>query len=200
MAAKSKARTVFAGKFFCVRRKGRWDYVERINLSGVVSILPLTADGKIILTEQFRIPLGKRVVALPAGLAGDEGKEKLIDAAKRELLEETGHVAKRWKFLTEGPSSSGLSDEVISIFIAEDAMRQAAVDPDTGEKIEVHEIPLRNLPAWLARKKKAGRLIDYKIFAALYLAESMRGRVARATKTRPTAQTRGRPTVTKRSK
>jgi ADP-ribose pyrophosphatase len=170
MPGKGQARTVFTGKFFRVRRRGPWDYVERINLSGVVAILALTSDGKIILTEQFRVPFGKRVVALPAGLAGDEGKERLIEAAKRELLEETGHVAKRWKLLTEGPSSSGLSDEVISIFLASDATRQVAIDPDKGEKIEVHQIALRSLSAWLARKKKAGRLIDYKIFAALYLA------------------------------
>jgi ADP-ribose pyrophosphatase len=99
MPAKNRARVVFKGKFFCVRRKGKWDYVERISLSGVVAILALTSDEKIILTEQFRVPFGKRVVALPAGLAGDEGKEQLIDAAKRELLEETGHAAKRRKGL-----------------------------------------------------------------------------------------------------
>jgi ADP-ribose pyrophosphatase len=169
MPEKNRGRVVFKGKFFCVRQKGRWDYVERINLSGVVSILALTSDEKIILTEQFRIPLGKRVVALPAGLAGDEGKEKLIHAAKRELLEETGYVSKSWKLLTEGPSSSGLSDEVISIFLAAGSTRKAEVDSETGEKIEVHEVALRDLHSWLARKKKAGRLIDYKIFAALYL-------------------------------
>jgi ADP-ribose pyrophosphatase len=200
MPAKNRARVVFKGKFFCVRRKGKWDYVERISLSGVVAILALTSDEKIILTEQFRVPFGKRVVALPAGLAGDEGKEQLIDAAKRELLEETGHAAKRWELLTEGPSSSGLSDEITSIFVAVDVRRKAAIDPDAGEKIEVHEIPLRHLSAWLERKRKAGRLIDYKIFAALYLAGSMPRRVARAPKTTPTAQAKGRTTVKKRSR
>jgi hypothetical protein len=72
---KKPARTVYQGKYFRVRMAGKRDYVERINLSGVVTILALTADGKIILTEQWREPVGKRVVALAAGLAGDEKRE-----------------------------------------------------------------------------------------------------------------------------
>jgi ADP-ribose pyrophosphatase len=113
------------------------------------------------------------------------------------LSEETGYEAKRWELLTAGPSSSGLSNEIITFYLAADAVPKEGAELDLGEKIEVHEVSLRNLPAWLAKKKRAGRLIDYKIFAALYLAgvAPVRGRVVRATRMKAKTQTRGSRTV-----
>jgi ADP-ribose pyrophosphatase len=163
-------RTVYEGKYLRVKNARNWEYVERRNVSGVVVILPLTSDGKIILVEQFRPAVAQNVVGLPAGLAGDQGKEELEEAARRELLEETGYKSDRWKLLTDGPSSPGLTNEFITFFLAADATQHAEIDPGADEQIEVHEVALRDLTAWLARKKQSGVLIDYKIFTALYLA------------------------------
>jgi ADP-ribose pyrophosphatase len=170
---KPAPRTVYRGKFLRVLKTRNWEYVSRLKATGVVVILPLTPDRKIILVEQFRIPVGRNVIELPAGLAGDQksfATEKLLAAAKRELREETGYAAPHWKLLTDGPSSAGITGEFLTFFLAQDAVRAEKAAPSSDEQIEVHEILLSRLPAWLRRKKKAGCLIDYKIFAALYLA------------------------------
>ncbi len=164
------ADTVYEGKFLRMKKAQKWEYVERVKASGVVVILPLTRDGKIILIEQFRVAVGRKVVGLPAGLAGDEGTEELLTAAQRELREETGYVGESWKLLTEGPSSPGLTNEMITFFLADEVTQQAEADPDGDEQIEVHAVPLCDLSRWLKEKESAGCLIDYKIFAALYLA------------------------------
>ena len=166
-------RTVFTGKFLELREKASWEYVVRPGVNGVVAILPVTPDRKIILIEQFRVPVDCRVIELPAGLAGDrqgEEHEDLLVAAQRELREETGFTSPRWHFLVSGPSSSGLTDEMIAFYLAGDAIRSSPPEPDLNEKIEVHEIPLANLIPWLEEKQKTGRLVSYKIFAALHLA------------------------------
>ena len=75
-------------------RRGGWEYVERPNVTGIVVIVPVTRDGELVLIEQYRVPVDRPVIELPAGLAGDvpgtEG-ERLEAAARRELLEETGY-------------------------------------------------------------------------------------------------------------
>ena len=173
MAEPTAPRTVYAGKFLRVQERDSWEYVERPGVNAVVAILPITADGKIILIEQFRVPVDRRVVELPAGLAGDrKGKEHedLLAAAQRELREETGYTAPRWQRLTAGPSSSGLANEIITFYLAADAAHTSAPEPDLDEKIEVHAITLADLSGWLDEKQKSGCLVSYKIFAGLYLA------------------------------
>ena len=67
-----------------------WESVERVNCSGIVGMVPLTDDGDVILIKQFRPPVNGYVIELPAGLC-DIG-ETLEDAARRELIEETGYA------------------------------------------------------------------------------------------------------------
>ena len=86
------------GKYLRLLVKGTWEYTERVGVSGIVGIVPVTDAGELVMVEQFRMPLGRRVVELPAGLAGDiEGQrdEALESAAARELEEETGYRAGR---------------------------------------------------------------------------------------------------------
>src|SRR5215213_8200947 len=81
----------------CIDRDG-WFFVERPNAHAVVTVVPLTSNGMIILVEQFRPPVGRNVIELPAGLVGDEpgrADEALEAAARRELIEETGYDAHR---------------------------------------------------------------------------------------------------------
>ncbi len=113
---------VHAGKFLSYRRTDRgWEYVTRSNAKGCVAILAVTDDRRVILTEQYRPPVGRQVIELPAGLSGDiplQEDEPLLVAAKRELKEETGYEAKNWTVLFEGTSSAGMTDEMVERVIA----------------------------------------------------------------------------------
>ncbi|MBI2949729.1 MAG: NUDIX hydrolase [Verrucomicrobia bacterium] len=165
--------TLFEGKHLRLVRSGRWEYLERTKASGAVMILAVTAEDKLILIEQFRLPLGKPVIELPAGLAGDiigQETEAIATAAQRELVEETGYEARAFVHLVTGPPSAGLSSEVVALFRALDVRRVAAGGGDEHEDIEVHEIPLADVHDWLARKTKEGALIDPKVYAGLYFA------------------------------
>jgi ADP-ribose pyrophosphatase len=162
---------LFEGRFLRVKKKDRWEYVERCKTSGVVAILAITEDRKLILVEQFRVPVDKCVIEIPAGLAGDtEGgeNESLAEAAKRELLEETGYEAQRMEYLTAGPPSAGLSTEVVTFFRAQGLKKVSEGGGDGSENILIHAVPLTELETWIETKRKEGRLVDYKVYAALY--------------------------------
>ena len=162
---------LFEGRFLQVRKIGKWEYVERHKASGIVAVLAITEAREIILVEQYRIPVGKRVIEIPAGLAGDitgEENEALAEAAKRELLEETGYTAERMEFLTEGPPSAGLSTEVVTFFRAHGLTKVSAGGGDGSEDIVVHLVPLAQLDTWIAAKRAEGCLVDYKVYATLY--------------------------------
>ena len=99
------------GDFLRLIREGQWEYIERNNCRGIVIILAMTDDEKVILVEQYRQPVHKKVIEFPAGLICDDPKHKnesMRTAAKRELLEETGYKAGRIVKLLTGPVSSGL--------------------------------------------------------------------------------------------
>lgn len=165
------ADTLFEGKFLRVKKNGHWEYVERCKASGGVAVLAVTENQELVLVEQFRIPLYQRVIEIPAGLAGDmEGgeEEDQAEAAKRELLEETGFEASHMEFLTQGPSSAGLATEVVSFFRARGLNRVAEGGGDTSEEIQVHLVPLQELHSWIAAKLAEGCMVDFKVYAALY--------------------------------
>jgi len=121
-----------------------------------------------------------RVVELPAGLAGDSPEfqgEDLAEAARRELLEETGYEARRMTFLVDGPPSAGMTTEIFSLYLAEDLVKTGAGGGDHTEDLTVHEIPLADVPAWLADQRRRGVLLDLRIYAALYFLEHASDRV-----------------------
>jgi len=89
------------------------------------------------------------------------------------LLEETGYEARCWQFLCEGPPSPGLSDEIVSFFMATGLKK---IGPGGGvhdEQITVHEVPLREVRDWLQAQVALGKLIDPKIYAGVYFAERL---------------------------
>jgi ADP-ribose pyrophosphatase len=131
--------------------------------------LAITPEEKILLVEQYRIPVHSRTIELPAGITGDSGEnESNAEAAKRELLEETGFEAAKIEPLITGPASSGLTSETITIFLATGLKRVHAGGGIENEKISVHEVTLNELDAWLARKQKEGCMVEPKLYAALY--------------------------------
>ena len=150
-----------------VRR--RWEAVERVGCDGIVAIVPFTADGMVILIRQFRPPVNGYVIELPAGLC-DPG-EKLEDAARRELVEETGYSPGNLTFLTEGPLSSGLSSEMLSVFSTTDVTYVGIGKRDETEDIEVMKIPLDGLLPELRSRQTAGDYIDIKLYGLIELAK-----------------------------
>lgn len=144
----------------------------RPNVSGIVIIVAVTGENHLILVEQFRPPVNSRVIELPAGLAGDVAgseEEDLAEAARRELLEETGYAAESFTRLFAGPPSAGLSSEVLTFFRAEGLQKVEAGGGDESEDIQIHEIPLDQVSEWLEdRVKNQGVQIDPKIFTGLY--------------------------------
>ena len=163
----------YQGRYIEIVNDNGWEFVRRRNTTGVVAIVPITTQNEIVLIEQFRPPVAKRVIEIPAGLAGDivgAEHEDLVVAAQRELLEETGFAAGRWKEHGSGPSAAGLTDELITFFSATELERTDAGGGDASEQIEVHVVPLSELRAWLAQRESDGLLIDPKIYAGLWMA------------------------------
>jgi ADP-ribose pyrophosphatase len=165
-------RELYAGTHLKLLTDGRWEYAERTRATGGVVIIAFTSQDELLLVEQFRPPVGRRVIALPAGLTGDDGTiEAAAASAARELEEETGYRATSLRQLTVGPSSPGLTSEIMTFFAAEGVEKIEGAVIDQEEEITPHVVPRADLHAWLHAREREGMLIDYKIFAALYLAE-----------------------------
>jgi len=164
-------RILAEGKFIRAVARRNWEWVERTNARAAVVIAAVTTQRQLVLVEQFRIPVEAPVIELPAGLVGDERgmeQEELLTAARRELLEETGFAADRWEYLVDGPASSGLASEVYTLYLAAGATQVDRGGGHGDEQIVVHAVPLDELEAWLAEKRRGGTLLDPKIFAALW--------------------------------
>jgi ADP-ribose pyrophosphatase len=155
-----------------VRAEG-WEYVERRQVVGVVVVVAVTKDGKLLLTDQYRAPVRRHVIELPAGLVeatGELEQEDLITAARRELLEETGYEADGMTLLTEGPPSAGLSAEIVTFFRAIGLEKTGQGGGVGDERIVVHEVPLPEVDGWLRHIAEKGVLIDPKVYTGLFFA------------------------------
>jgi ADP-ribose pyrophosphatase len=132
-------------------------------------MIAVTPEGRLLLTEQLRLPVGRRVIELPAGLVGDDAApgESVEAAARRELLEETGYEPGRIIPLAYGPPSAGLSSELVWLVRAADLVKRGAGGGDPTEAITVHEVPTAELIPWLRRQEAASLLVDLKVYAAL---------------------------------
>ena len=174
MPDRHKPRMITEGRWLNFVARGGWEYAERRAISGIVGIVAVTDDRRLILVEQYRPPVDAPVIELPAGLVGDEpgrADEPLVEAARRELIEEAGYDAATITVLTTGVPSAGATDERITLVHATGLKRISAGGGDAHENITVHEVPLDALDAWLVERQAAGRLIDLKIYAGLYLAQ-----------------------------
>jgi len=165
--------TLFETRWLGLYRIGHWDFVRRPNADAAVGILAITPENKVILIEQFRIPVQARVIEIPAGLVGDEIEhrgEDLAETARRELLEETGYQAGSVRLLLSSPTSAGMTSETTYLFLATDLTKTGPGGGIAGENIEVHEVPADEVRTFLRDREAAGCKVDFKIHAALWQA------------------------------
>ena len=164
-------KTLFEGKYKRLVSEKGWEYVERVNCGGVVAILAVTDERELILVEQLRIPVGCNVIELPAGLVNDRPgypEESMMEAAHRELVEETGYQAEKLVPMMNMPANPALCREMISVFRAIGLKKVSDGGGDHLESIVPHAVKLNAIDDWLESMKKTGRLIDPKVYAALY--------------------------------
>lgn len=169
---KEEKKILFEGKYIRLISHNTWEYAERINCRGIVFIIAVTEDRRLVLCEQYRVPLARAIIEIPAGLVGDHGgmaEESCEDAAKRELFEETGYAASRVDFIMEGPGASGSSSAVLKFYRASGLKKEGKGGGDEMENIIVHEVPVDQADEWLMAMEKKGKMIDPKVFTALYL-------------------------------
>ena len=161
--------TLYSGRHLALVKDGKWEFVNRSKASAVVVIIALTPNDEVLLVEQHRVPVDASVIELPAGLVGDDdAHEDLLIAANRELDEETGWSAKRLNVLYRGPSSAGLTSEIVTMVHAQQLFRTSAGGGVPGEGITVHAVPRIGIADWLAQRIAAGQLIDHKVYAGLW--------------------------------
>jgi ADP-ribose pyrophosphatase len=135
---------------------------EYIRHPGAVAIVPLFDDGSVLLERQFRYPHGREFIEIPAGKL--EPGEPPLETAKRELAEETGHVAAQWTRLGVIHPAIAYTDEVIHLFVARRMTRRER-KLDQGEFLECLTMPLDEA----LRMIRDGEITDAKSVAALLL-------------------------------
>jgi ADP-ribose pyrophosphatase len=156
-------QTVWQGKYISALKRGRWEYVSRTGSTNAVVILA-EHDGKVILIEQYRVPVGGRCLELPAGLVGDEDKNATIEGtAIKELEEETGFTADRVDRLGEFHSSPGMVAESFTLVRAHGIRKVGEGGGTENEDITVHLVPRAEIPAFVEQRRAAGVAVDVKL-------------------------------------
>ena len=163
--------TVWQGKWIVAKRQGKWEYVARAR--GIeAAVIVAIDDGHVLLVEQYRVPLGRRCLELPAGLIGDDHDgDTALDAARRELEEETGYRAAHVEDLGYFHSSPGMVTEGFTLVRATGLTKVGEGGGIGDEEIVVHRVALDDIPALVAAKRADGLAIDVKLL--LLLAQSL---------------------------
>lgn len=159
--------TMWEGRFITAKRRGRWEYVGRARGIHAAVILAVD-DGHVLLVDQYRVPLGKRCIELPAGLVGDdeEGEDSAV-AAARELEEETGYRPGRIENKGNFYSSPGMVSESFTLFSAHDLEKVGNGGGVDSEDIIVHRVPIASLSAHVETWRTQGYAIDVKLLLLL---------------------------------
>lgn len=162
------SEVVFKGVLLEVRKdevalpNGARSFREYIVHPGAVVVLAFLDNGNLLFERQFRYPVGRVFVELPAGKI-DPG-EDILETARRELREETGYVAENWQYLGVMHPCIGYSDERIEIFAARDLRYAGEQQLDHNEFLEIIELA----PAAAKEAVFSGEITDAKTIAALF--------------------------------
>jgi len=149
------SQTVFTGRLISVHVDevelpgGHRARREVVTHPGAVAIVPLLADGRVIMVRQYRHAAGQVLYELPAGTLAPG--ESALECAKRELAEETGYEAEHVRLLFSAYLSPGYSSEIIHVFCASGLRHTATAGPDEDERLEVVTLPLSEAVAMVGR-------------------------------------------------
>lgn len=168
--AEAPEEIVWEGKYIVTKKRGRWEYVGRARGIHAAVILAVDAEDHVILVEQFRVPLGRNCIELPAGLVGDHDDVAGEDAAvagARELEEETGYKAGRIEVVGEFHSSPGMVSESFTLLRAHNLTRVGEGGGVDSENITVHRVPLSGIEQAISGWREQGYAIDVKLLLLL---------------------------------
>ena len=132
---------------------------------GASAIVPVDKDGNVYLVRQYRTPLDKIMLEIPAGKLDYWGEDR-FECAKRELREETGFSAGKWTHLTDMATTPGFCSEVISLYLAQD-LTMGETDFDDDEFLDLVKMPFKEAASMVAR----GEITDGKTALAILMAE-----------------------------
>ena len=165
--ADAPLETEWEGKYISVQRRGRWEFVSRTGSTDAVVVLA-EHDHKIILIEQYRVPVGARCLELPAGLVGDEDKHATVEeTAVKELEEETGFTAERIELLGQFHSSPGMVAEYFTLVRAHGVSQIGEGGGTEHEDIAVHLVAREDIPDFIKQRRAAGVAVDVKLLLFL---------------------------------
>jgi ADP-ribose pyrophosphatase len=139
---------------------------EHIKHPGAVAVLAILDNGNLVMERQYRYPPQREFIELPAGKI-DHGEDILL-CAQRELLEETGYVAREWTHLSTVWPCIGYADERMEYFLARGLSHQGS-QLDDGEFLEVFELPIDDAMEWI----RQGKINDSKTVLGLFWLEKV---------------------------
>ena len=164
------SETIAAGGMLHVKRdqvrlpNGNLAQREYVLHPGAVVVVPLLANGHVILERQFRYPLQRVFIELPAGKI--DANEDILVTGQRELLEETGFTASNWQSLGHQHPCIGYANEVIYMYLAR-GLQAGNKNLDSDEHLEVFDLPFAQCLAMITN----GEITDGKTIIALLMAE-----------------------------
>ena len=166
-----KSEKIYEGAIINLRRdkvtvQGGTSYREIIEHNGGAVIAALTEDKKLVMVRQYRKPADKVMLEVPAGKI-DPG-EKPLEAAVRELKEETGYTAEKVEFLTQFYPSVGYSEEVLYLYLCT-GLIPGETNFDENEAIDIEEVELDRL----FKMAMSGEIDDAKTLIAILMVKAM---------------------------
>ena len=174
--AVSDSETLHVGRILAVRLDqvvmpgGGVARREIVEHPGAVAILPLHDDATVVMIDQYRHAVGRRLRELPAGLLDTAGEDP-VSTARRELVEEVGCTAQDWSVLVDVVSSPGFSDEAVRVFLARGLTEIGRPAGDDGEEadLSVVRVPLADA----VRQVLAGEIVNASTVAGLLAAQAV---------------------------
>jgi ADP-ribose pyrophosphatase len=190
----SGSDTVYVGRVVALRvdrvvmPEGQEARREVVEHPGAVAILALDDDSAVLMIDQYRHAVGRRMRELPAGLLDKPGEDPLA-TARRELVEEVGYIAQEWWALVDVVASPGFSDEAVRVFLAR-GLTEVGRPPGTEEEADLSVVQLPLADA--VHQALAGDIVNASTVAGLLAAQAV---LAGTAQLRPTdAEWPDRPT------
>lgn len=161
-------QTAWEGRYIKVVTQGGWEYVARQRGIQAAVIVAIDEADRVVLVEQYRVPLGCRCLELPAGLIGDEAEgEAVATGAARELEEETGYRPSRMTSAGRFFSSPGMVSESFTLLLAHGLEKVGDGGGVEGEHIRVHRVPVASVTDYINDRRGEGMAIDVKLLLLL---------------------------------